>query len=202
MSIRGVESGQLLISPPLQEVADSLVRRAQRQGFVVPRDIREELKQAGESPSLWKDVLAQARQALSYRRGRYYYVPPVSARVRQEQDQQAVIHRAVRQLIRKYRTAASRVERREEDRIDFIQPVKVRTDDGRELTLLSRDLSTSGMRLVGTRSLLGQKVCVLIPRTEGIGPWCFVVRILWTCAISDELFENGGTFLEASPGEV
>ena len=60
-------------------IADRVVRRAQRQGYVVAREVREELTLAGASDDLWKDVLALARQSLTLRRGRYYYSAPVSA---------------------------------------------------------------------------------------------------------------------------
>src|SRR5712692_2147843 len=187
-------------APSLTEIADAVVRRAQRQGFVRPKDVREELQQAGESPGLWKDVLALARASLSYRKGRYYYTSPVSDRLRQEQEHQATVAEAARRVMIDYRDAATREERRGEERIDFIQPVQVRTEDGRAFTLLSRDLSTSGMRLIGTRSLLGQKVQVRPTGTpEGEG-WCFVLRVLWTCAVGDDLFENGGTFVEGRAG--
>jgi len=53
------------------------------------------------------------------------------------------------------------------------------------------------MRLIGTRSLLGQKVEVRLPTSTKGESWCFVLRILWTCAVGDELFENGGVFVEA-----
>jgi hypothetical protein len=201
MTLTATANGAIETAPTLQDIADAVVRRAQRQGHVLPRQVREELKRAGEDESLWKDVLSLARASLNFRRGRYYYVAPVTDRMRQEQDHQDTLLRAARQLIGQYREAASQIERRVQDRIDFIQPVKVQTEDGRTFTLLSRDLSTSGMRLVGTRSLLGQKVKVLVPRTEKTEAWCFVVRILWTCAVGDDLFENGGTFVEAIPGE-
>jgi hypothetical protein len=173
-----------------------VVRRAQRQGLVLPREIREELTQAGAPGSMWKDVLALARSSLSYRKGRYYYVPAVTERVRQERDHQKVIQQAVEEVVSQYRTATSQVERREQSRMDFVQLVQAQTEDGREFTLLSRDLSASGIRLIGTRSLLGQKVRIRIPRAHG-DPWCFLVRILWTCAVGD-LFENGGMFIEAT----
>jgi hypothetical protein len=179
----------------LQEVAERVSRRAQRQGFVVPREVREELAQAGVSETLWKDVLALARPSLSYRRGRYYYTSPVSARVQAEQSQQRDIRESVRQLIDNHRADAARVERREQDRLDFIHPVQVITEDGEGLTLLTRDLSASGIRLLGTRRLLGQKVRVRVPAAGGAGPWEFQVRILWTCPVGDDLVENGGTFL-------
>jgi hypothetical protein len=191
-----------MIASNLQSVADRVVRRAKRQGYVVPSDIRDELSQAGLPDTLWKDVAALAGPSLTYRRGRYYFEAPVSARVRQEQVQQRDIQKAIRQIIRRHRAGAGRVERRGQDRIDFIQAVKVITDDGREFTLLSRDLSASGIRLIGTRGLLGQKVRVLIPRDKQEAPWSFRVRILWTCAIGDDLVENGGTFLEVNGDAV
>ena len=185
----------------LRGVAEAVVRRAQRQGFIVAREIREELTQAGLPDSRWKSVVILTRPALTYRNARYYYAPPaVSDRLRQEQSHQARIQRAIQQLIERHRAATGKLERREQDRIDFIQPVKVQAEDGRESTLLSRDLSSTGIRLIGSRSLLGQKVRILIPREEA-DPWGFLVRILWTCAISDDLFENGGTFLEMVAGQ-
>jgi hypothetical protein len=150
--------------------------------------------------SFWKDVVALARPSLSFRRGRYYYSALVSARVRQEQEHQEGIQTAIRQLITQHRADAERVERREQDRITFVQPVKVRTEDAREFTLLSRDLSPTGIRLIGTSRLLGQKVWIELPRTDQPRPWTFLVRVLWTCAVGDGLFENGGTFVEVSPG--
>jgi hypothetical protein len=187
-----------MISTNLQGVAELVIRRAQRQGYVVPREVREELTLAGVPDTLWKDVVALARPVLSYRKGRYYYEEPVSEPVRQEQLHQLCVSQAIRQLVRQHREAAAKVERREQDRIDFIQPVTVRAEDGREFTLLSRDLSPTGIRLVGTRRLLGQKVHVLIPRGEQVPPLDFLVRILWTCAVGEDLFENGGSFVEVS----
>jgi hypothetical protein len=183
----------------LQAIADSVVQRAQRQGFVRPKEVREVLKAAGESPTLWKDVLAIARASLSYRNGRYYYASPVSDRLRQAQDQQATIADEARRVMGILRAAARR-DRRGEERIEFVQPMHVQTEDGRVFTLLSRDLSTSGMRLLGTRSLLGQKVQVRPAATPENGGWCFVLRVLWTCAVGDDLFENGGTFVEGRAG--
>src|SRR5205807_1339284 len=107
--------------------------------------------------------------------GRYYYTTPVSDRVRREQTQQRDIQKAVRQLIQQHKAAAGNVERREQDRVDFIQPVKVSTEDQREYTLLSRDISPTGIRLIGTRRFLGQKIRVQIPRTDGATPSSFLV---------------------------
>jgi hypothetical protein len=177
----------------LQGVADQVVRRAQEQGYIVPREIREELVRASVSESFWKDVLALARASLSYRRGRYYYTAPVSERVRAEQSQQRDIQSAVQQLLQQQQSA-ERPERRGEDRVDFYQPVKVVLEDGQELMMLSRDLSATGIRLVGTRRMLGQKVRVLVS-AAGSAPVAFAVRILWTCPVGDDLVENGGSFL-------
>jgi hypothetical protein len=177
----------------LQGVARHVTRRAQRQGFIIARDVREELAEAGQPEALWKDVLALARPSLHYRGGRYYYAPPVSARVQAEQSHQREVAHAVRALIDRYRSAA-RVERREHGRVDFVQPVQVTAEDGREMTLLSRDLSPTGIRLIGTRRLLGQKVRVRVSCPDG-PPWDFLVRVLWACPVGDDLVENGGTFL-------
>jgi hypothetical protein len=185
-----------MVATNLQGVAEQVVRRAQQQGYIVPREIREELARASVSETFWKDVLALARASLSYRRGRYYYTAPVSDRVRAEQSQQRDIQSAVQQLIQQQQ-AAERPERREQDRVDFYQPVKVVLEDGQELTMLSRDLSPTGIRLVGTRRLLGQKVRVVITSASSEA-LTFVVRILWTCPVGDDLVENGGTFLSVS----
>lgn len=188
-----------MISTNLQGVAELVIRQAQRQGFILAREIKAVLAEAGVSESLWKDVLAVARPALAFRKGRYYYSAPVSARVRHEQSQQLSVQKAVREIIRQFRTAAAREERREQDRIDFVQPVKVRTEDQREYTLLSRDLSATGIRLIGTRRFLGQKIHISIPSTgRDADTWDFVVRILWTCAVGEDLVENGGAFIDVA----
>jgi|SRR5579884_295162 len=184
-----------MISVNLQGVAERVIRQAQRNGYILPRQVRTALNEAGLCESMWKDVLAVARSSLTYRKGRYYYTVPVSDRVRHEQEQQNGIVKAVRELIRRYRSGDF-VERREEDRVDFVQPVKVKTEDGHEYTLLTRDLSPTGLRLVGTRRFLGQKIRVSIPVAKDAISWEFVVRILWTCAVGDDLVENGGVFVE------
>lgn len=186
---------QHVITTNLQGVAELVIRQAQRQGYILPRQIRAVLAGAGVSDSLWKDVIAVARPSLVLRKGRYYYTAPISDRVRQEQSQQLDIQKAVRQIIRQHQSA-TRVERREEDRIDFVQPVKVRTEDGRAFTLMSRDLSATGIRLIGTRGFLGQKLHVSISLADSKESWDFIVRVLWTCAVGDDLVENGGSFVE------
>jgi hypothetical protein len=157
--------------------------------------VADQVVRAGLAESLWKDVLALARPSLSYRRGRYHYTAPVSDRVRAEQSHQQDIRSAVEGLIRRHQDAdAARVERREQGRVDFILPVKVVTEDNRSLTFLSRDVSSTGIRLIGTRRLLGQKVRILVPTPDG-ATVDFHARILWTCPVGDDLIENGGSFL-------
>jgi PilZ domain len=184
-----------MITADMQQVANSLVRRAQRQGWLLPSEIREELVHTRVPKGQWKRIIALSRECLRYRHGRYYFEPRAGARESAER-QQDTIHHAVRGLIRQYRKEHDQQERRRRARIDFLQPVKVRADDDRELTLLSRDLSETGIRLISTQSFLGHKLWVELPPTQDGRVARFVVRILWTCSVGDGLFENGGTFLE------
>ncbi|MFQ3591699.1 MAG: PilZ domain-containing protein [Gemmataceae bacterium] len=96
---------------------------------------------------------------------------------------------AVSQLIGIYQEARRKIERREASRVEFIQPVVVTTQEGQNLTVLSRDLSVTGIRLIGTRRLLGQKIRLRL------GEYEFVARVLWSCPVGDDLVENGGNFL-------
>jgi PilZ domain len=180
----------------LQQVADAVVRRAQRQGYVVPREVRSELRLAGLDETRWKDTIELGRASLLYRQGRYYHKGAVSPRLEQEQRLRRAIEKALRPLIRQHRRRAREQERRSQTRIDYVQPVKIQAEDGKEFTLLTRDLSTTGVRLIGTSRLLGQKVHLMLPRDEGQEPYRLLVRVLWTCAIGDDLFENGGVFME------
>ena len=184
--------------PPttLQQIADAIVRQAHRHGYVVARDIRTELKLAGLPEADWKAVAALAKGSLNYRQGRYYHLGTVSPTLQKEEDRQRVIQKAIRQLLKHHRAAAKDNERRVQNRVDFIQQVKVTTEDGKEFALLSRDLSPTGIRILGTKRLLGQKVRVDLPLGEHVAPCRILTRILWTCAVGDDLFENGGSFLE------
>jgi hypothetical protein len=179
----------------LRAVADSVVRRAQRQGYVVPRDVRDELNRAGLPDKLWKDVLSLAHEALQFRQGRYYCVQTTSPRLHEQQRQQRKVLRSVRELIRHHEPAQQDGERRQQDRIDFLHPATVQPEDGRVHHVLTRDLSPTGIRLLGSRSLLGQKLTVHLPETNGSPSYTFLVRILWTCTVGDDLFENGGALL-------
>ena len=181
--------------PTIATVAEAILRRAQRQGYVVPRDIRAELQIAGLADEQWKEVVARLKDDLHYRQGRYYHVASVSPRLHQEQEQQRAIGKVIKALIKEHKDAAKLRERRGQSRVDFIQPVKVRVEDGSEFTLLSRDLSTTGVRLIGIKRLLGHKIQVVLTPKDGTAV-TLSARILWTCAVGDDLFENGGNFLE------
>jgi hypothetical protein len=185
-----------MAEPTLENVAAAVLRRAQRQGYVVPRDVRSELKLANLPEDQWKDVLEKAKSSLNYRQGRYYHIAAVSPAIRQQQDREEVIARAIRSLIRQHRRKARQQDRRGQARVDFILPVQVIAEDGKKFSLLSRDLSPTGIRLVGTKRLLGHKVQIWLPLGDGEPGLGLLTRILWTCATGDDLFENGGSFLE------
>jgi len=180
----------------LELVADQVLRRAHRQGFVVQRDIRNQLARTGISERRWKEVLDIASPSLRYRNGRYHYKAAVSPQLRRQQQKQRAIRKTVAELARLLRASPDGTERRRQRRIDFIGPVQLRLENGRVLTVLSRDLSSSGIRLIAAESLLGQRLHIAIPRPGGGAPATFVTRIIWTCAVGDGLFENGGSFLE------
>jgi hypothetical protein len=168
---------------------------------VVQNDVRAELRLAGLDPDAWKEVVDLARESLIYRQGRYHAKGALSPGLEREQRQQQAIQKVLRPIIRAQRKRSREQERRGEIRVDFLQPVKVQTEDGKEYSLMTRDLSSTGVRLIGTHRLLGQKVRLLLPREEGETPIRFAVRILWTCSVGDDLFENGGAFLELLPTE-
>jgi PilZ domain len=119
----------------------------------------------------------------------------------QAERQKREVNTAVKEIIRQYKHSHASEERRRQGRVDFLQTVKVKLENERELTVLSRDLSVDGIRLVGTSSLLGQKIQLAIPRLDQQEPLSLRVRILWTCAVGDGLFENGGNILEVVESE-
>jgi hypothetical protein len=190
-----------MIQAEMRGVIDAVVKRARRQGFVVPRDVREELTQAGLSSVDWKSVLNGARESLHYRQGRYYFIQAISPRLQQQQSQQQVVFHTVRELIRRQEAARGLSDRRHQDRIDFIHPAILETEDHRRYRVLTRDMSPTGIRLLGNRSLLGQKIRVRLEGLAGARSCTFLVRILWSCAVGDDLFENGGTFLGMAEGD-
>ena len=82
------------MSANLQQIAKAVIRRAHRQGYVVPRDIRSELALAGLPEDQWKLVASLTREWLNYRQGRYYHIESVSPRLQQEQGFRACLPEA------------------------------------------------------------------------------------------------------------
>jgi hypothetical protein len=188
----------------LQTVAGAVLRLAEERQYVAPRDIRGELSRAGLDEARWKEVVELLRESLRYRQGRYYFLAAASPRLNQEQQQQRDVRDVLRDILQQQTPttrAETRAERRQEERSPFTRPVTLFTEDQQELTVLSQDISPTGIRLIANRSLLGRKLRVVLPGTEvGQATVTLVVRILWTTAVADGLFENGGTFLELLSG--
>lgn len=180
----------------LQTVTEAVVLRAEKHGSVVASDIRAELARAGLSEDLCNDVVAMARASLSYRRGRYYFSAPFTPRVLAEKAAGEEVAAVIAGLIGRHRAAAALTDRREQGRVDFVVPVEVVTEDGRTYTLMTRDISPTGVRLIGTRRLLGQKVRVRVPSPE-VGAVELRVQVLWTSAVGEDMVENGGSILGA-----
>ncbi len=180
---------------PLKPIAEQMVRLATRQGFIIEREVRDALSRAGLDESRWREVLDLTEPVLSYRRGRYYPPAPTTERTAGPGESKAIVE-VVEQLVAQHRHEVERVERREQGRVELVHPVQVVTEDQRTYTLLTRDLSSSGIRLIGTRRLLGQKIRVRFPLRDRAVE--FTVRILWTCPVGEDLVENGGTFLDVA----
>src|SRR5438270_2376663 len=154
-----------MLKTDMQRIVAIVCRRARRQGCVSPQEVRDALARAGLPEAQWLDVVSLAGDMLSNHDGCLYYSgPPVE--VCREQRRQVRLGCAIRRLIRGYKSAVQD-ERRRQGRFDFVHPVQVQTEDGRTFTLLSCDLSTSGIRLVAPFSLLGKKIRVTLPATHG-----------------------------------
>jgi hypothetical protein len=185
------------IRTELQEVVDSVVRRARKQGYVVPTEVREELARFGVSEDCWKEVIRRTDGGLHFRRGRYYFVSPLSRSATRIDERRREVRRIAMQLIRDYRAARVHQERRQQRRIPLILPVRVITERNRKIPCVTQDMSPTGVRLVGSTRLQGQRVHVLIPQREhGKGQHCFIARIVWSIEVGDGLVENGGLLLE------
>jgi PilZ domain len=183
----------MLITDDMQRMVDAVCRRASQQGFILPNEICAELANAGMPEARWPDVVSLAGCLLTRRDGRYYH-SDTNLPSEDELHGQRRLHRTVRRIIGDYRLSA-RHERRHRGRIDFVRPVKVETEDGRCFMLLTSNLSSSGIRLIGPTSLLGQKLRVSLASDEGTTPTCFSVQVVWSTVVSEGLFENGGAFL-------
>src|SRR6266540_4167614 len=150
-----------MVAVKLKNVNKAVLRRAQKQGYVTEPEIISELKEAGLPRKLSRDVLAEIRPYVTFQGDRYCFTPPDPS-VREEQLREQAIRKAVRQLVREHRQSADETDRRREGRVDFIEPAKVETEDGRAFAVLCRDISPTGIRLIGARGFLGQKVRVTV----------------------------------------
>ena len=136
-----------MITANLQGIAQAVLARAQQQGSVTPEEVQEELTRGGIPYEMWQEVLTLCRRSLRRRQGRFHYIQAENPPTKPSKPQS--IPRMVRRFIRRYKQT-QRVERREQNRIEVVLPVRLLTEDHRELHLLSRDLSPTGLRLIGT----------------------------------------------------
>src|SRR5207245_1746160 len=81
-----------------------------------------------------------------------------------------------RAILRRHRTTTAQRERREAERTDYVHPGQAQTEDAPRLNLLTRDLSPSRIRLLSTRSLLGQKLRLTLPAARKAAGPRLVVR--------------------------
>jgi hypothetical protein len=201
--MRVAKKDQVMERIDLLRIAQAIVRRAQRDGFIVPTDIRAELTKVGLENGHAQEVLALAKPSLRYRRGRYYYVSAAVGRlrdrVRKERLQTRELHCAVRELVAAHQKTA-RIEKRGLRRVQFIHPVQVVARDGRTFHFISLDLSLSGIRLLGNCSLARQRVTVHVPKVGG-GVLPILVSILWARPVGDGLIQQGGIFLGQAEGK-
>ena len=190
----------------LRAVARNVLRKARHQEFVVAREIREELVKARLSEDLWKEVVGLAGTSLGYRHSRYYYVPVgrsrMQVRIRHEQRHQQAIHRTVRWMIRRQHSEETvHHDRRAHKRVGFCRSLLVQTEDKRLFQWVTREISLSGIRLLCGCNLEGQKLRLWITFDADNLTHCFLAQILWSAAVGDNLYENGGIFLELLEGE-
>jgi hypothetical protein len=186
------------MSSELHAIAAAVLRLAEKQGFVAPRDIRTELTRAGQPESRWKEVVELLRESLHFRQGRYYILSAAgSPQLQQQKDNLQQIRDILKEVLGEATTADS-TDRRQEPRVPFSRPVKIIFENNQDLMVLGLDLSPSGIRFIANRSLLGRKfrVELPLPGAESAPPVTLLVRVLWTSAVADGLFENGGAFLE------
>jgi hypothetical protein len=182
-----------MVKTDLQRIVAAVCRRARRQGFVCPQEVKNALTGAGLPEARWREVVSLAGDMLSVRDGCYFY-SSVAAAARRAERRQRRLARAVRRLMRGYK-AQVLDERRGRGRIEFMQSIPVETEDGQCHTVLSCDLSESGIRLIAPLTLLGKRIRLTLPSAAGARHRSFIVRILWTSVVGDGLFENGGVFL-------
>jgi len=182
----------------LKTLVEALHRRAQARGFISPKEVKQELAEAGVGEELWKEVVKSARPLLQYHGGRYYFVPGVSPRRHAHEEMHLQVRAWFQAVAQHQKRQAKGEERRGSERVTFVQPVSLTLESGETHRVMSKDLSPSGIRFIGTRNLLGQKVKATLASPNGRS-CTFSIRILWACEVGDGLYENGGIFLEMSP---
>ncbi len=170
---------------------------AEQKGYDVPRDIRAELDRAKLDESRWKEIVELLRESLHYRQGRYYVIRAEgSPRLEREHQLQQRVRDVLQKVLESPATDAPS-ERRQEERTPYTRPITIQTEDRQEFTVLSQDLSASGIRFIANRTFLGKKLSVLLRGVDETAPAVtLVVRILWATQVSEGLFENGGAFLD------
>ena len=185
-----MNNGSTLIRSELQTIANALVRRAQRQGFIVPSEVKQELSDAGHEESRWKEAIELVRDSLHYKQGRYYHLSAEMLQQANTGPQQVI------QAILSQPQSSLYENRRQEERRSVSLTIPVYDEsDGQSFTVFSRDLSSTGIRLLANRSLLGRKLRLSLPLPDTESePICVSVRILWTSVVADGIYENGGTF--------
>jgi hypothetical protein len=178
-----------------EPVKEAILRRAETRGFILPREIREELQRLGLDGQQWREFVRQAGTLLTYRNGRYYYVPAWNEARLREEERQLHVRALLQALLEHHKRSQHRQERRGAERMEVIWPITLILEDGTLHRAVTRDISAAGIRFLGTKSLLGQRVIARLSlgsEQEHV----FAVRILWTCEAGDQLYENGGTVLE------
>lgn len=190
----------LLEEQHLKSLVEAVKRRAQAKGFILPKEVKEELASAGLAEGLWKEVLNSARPVLQYHGGRYYFVPGVSPRRQEHEEMHLQVRAWLQSVAKQQKEVAEGEERRGSERVTFVQPVTLTAEDGASHRALSKDLSPSGIRFIGSKNMLGQKLKATLSSPTGSSR-TFWIRIVWACEVGDALYENGGTFVELVPAD-
>jgi hypothetical protein len=130
----------------------------------------------------------------------------VSPRHQAAQDPERILPMAVHQATGQYERAPVQSGSWGQNSAELFQSVVIQTEDGRKFTFILRNLCRFGLHLLGTRSLLGQKVSIQVPNLEKEASSCFLVRIVWVRRVAEGVVECGGMFLNpyatAGPGLV
>ncbi|GBD35923.1 hypothetical protein HRbin36_01038 [bacterium HR36] len=188
-------TGQALTSSAWDAALSTVLQRAETRGYILPQEIQQELRRLGLGTRLWRQFIERAGSFLTYQNGRYYYVPSLTGNRLHEEERQLHVRALLQALIDSCKRSQHHVERRSADRVEVYWPVTLTLEDGTAHRAVTRDISVSGIRFLGSRSLLGQRIVVRLTLNNG-HEHVFSVRILWTCEVGDSLYENGGSVLQ------